>query len=51
MNLSERNLLCCAADWDVGEVYVGGADHVVHVVDVDKARSKRQLHKTGGHTE
>jgi hypothetical protein len=50
--LSERNLLCSAANWAASEVVVGSADHALYVLDCKKGSKKRTLYSEScGHSE
>lgn len=54
--LSERLLLCAAAQWKVGgrggEIAVGSSDHAVYIVDTASGQRRRTLYsKTAGHKE
>lgn len=52
MDLSDRPILCSAANWQEQEVVVGSADHALYVLDTNKLKQKRQLYnKTNGHKE
>jgi WD40 repeat protein len=52
VELSERPTICSAANWGSREVVVGSSDHALYIVDVDKAKKKRQLYnKSNGHGE
>lgn len=52
MQLSDRPIVCSAANWASGEVVVGSSDHALYVVDLSAAKKRRTLYsKTTGHTE
>jgi hypothetical protein len=52
VQLSERPLLCSAANWGSYEVVVGSSDHASYVVDAASGKKRRTLYsKTTGHTE
>lgn len=50
--MSDRPLLCSAANWESGEVVVGSSDHALYVLDVPNGTHKRRLYsKSSGHKE
>lgn len=52
VQLSDRPIMCSAAQWDASEVVVGSSDHALYVVDIQQGKKKRTLYsKTCGHTE
>lgn len=52
VQLSDRPLLCSAANWGSNEVVIGSSDHASYVVDAAAGKKQRTLYpKTTGHTE
>eukprot|EP00879_Flechtneria_rotunda_P022564 GHRR01023824.1.p1 GENE.GHRR01023824.1~~GHRR01023824.1.p1 ORF type:complete len:422 (+),score=146.15 GHRR01023824.1:660-1925(+) len=52
VQLSDRPILCSAANWSSNEVVVGCSDHASYVVDLASGNKKRTLYsKSCGHTE
>ncbi|WIA20909.1 hypothetical protein OEZ85_005253 [Tetradesmus obliquus] len=52
VQLSDRPLLCSAANWGSNEVIIGSSDHASYVVDAAAGKKRRTLYsKTTGHTE
>lgn len=52
LRLSDRPLLCSAADWKSGSIVLGGADHAAYVIDVASGKLRRTLFlRNRGHTE
>lgn len=52
MQLSDRPLMCSAANWDSNEVIIGSSDHASYGVDAAAGKKRRTLYsKTTGHTE
>ncbi|KAF6262043.1 WD40-repeat-containing domain protein [Scenedesmus sp. NREL 46B-D3] len=50
--LSDRPLLCSAANWSSNEVVIGSSDHGLYVVDAAAGKKRRTLYsKTTGHTQ
>lgn len=50
--LSERPLMCGAANWTDQEAVIGGSDHALYVLCLQKGIKKRSLfNKTYGHSE
>ncbi|WIA41200.1 hypothetical protein OEZ86_004815 [Tetradesmus obliquus] len=52
VQLSDRPLMCSAANWDSNEVIIGSSDHASYGVDAAAGKKRRTLYsKTTGHTE